>query len=32
MLKYFIRGRIGWWILHVLAILLVVWLGHFVRF
>lgn len=22
----------GWWILHVLAILFIFWLGHFVRF
>jgi len=26
------RGRIGWWILHVAAIILVLALGHLVRF
>ena len=32
MLKNFVRGRVGWWILHVVAILFVLWLGHFIRF
>ncbi len=32
MLKYFTRGKLGWWILHVVVILLVLWLGHFVQF
>ena len=32
MLKNFSRGQIGWWVLHVVAIALVLWLGHFVRF
>jgi hypothetical protein len=32
MLKYFIRGRKGWWILHVLAISFMFWLGHTIRF
>jgi len=26
------RGRIGWWILHVAAIALVFYLGHLIRF
>jgi hypothetical protein len=26
------RGRIGWWILHVAAIAFVLFLGHAVRF
>jgi hypothetical protein len=32
MLKYFVRGRTGWWILHVVMIGFILWLGHFVRF
>lgn len=32
MLKHFIRGKLGWWILHVVMILIVLWLGHFVQF
>jgi hypothetical protein len=30
--KHFMRGRIGWWILHAAAIAFVLFLGHFVRF
>jgi hypothetical protein len=32
MLKYFVRGRIGWWILHIVVVPFFFWLGHFVRF
>jgi len=32
MLKHFVRGKTGWWILHLVAVALVVWLGHFIRF
>ncbi len=32
MLKHFMRGKLGWWILHVVVILIVLWLGHFVQF
>ncbi len=32
MLKQFIRGRKGWWILHVLAIVFALALGRFVSF
>jgi len=32
MLKHFIRGRLGWLILHVVVILLFLWLGYFVQF
>jgi hypothetical protein len=31
-MKYFIRFRIGWWILHIAAVLLLFYLGHLVRF
>lgn len=31
-MKHFMRGRIGWWILHVAAIALLFTLGHFARF
>jgi hypothetical protein len=31
-MKHFIRGRVGWWILHVLAASFLLWLGHAVRF
>jgi hypothetical protein len=31
-MKYFVRGRIGWWILHVSAIVLIFILGHAARF
>jgi hypothetical protein len=31
-MKYFMRGRIGWAILHVVAIAFVLYLGHLVRF
>jgi hypothetical protein len=30
--KYFIRGRPGWLILHASAIMFFLWLGHFVHF
>jgi hypothetical protein len=32
MLKHLIRFRIGWWILHIVAISIVFWLGHLVNF
>ena len=32
MSKHFIRGKLGWWILHVVVILIVLWLGHFIKF
>lgn len=32
MVKHFIRGRLGWWILHLLAIALFLWLGYFIKF
>ena len=31
-MKHLIRGRIGWWILHVCAIALVLALASFVKF
>lgn len=31
-MKYFVRGRPGWWILHIGAILLLLWIGHLVGF
>jgi hypothetical protein len=30
--RHFMRGRVGWWILHVAAIALVFLLGRFVSF
>jgi len=32
MLKYIIRWRVGWWILHILVIGLTLYLGHLIRF
>ena len=28
MLKYFLAGKPGWWVLHVVAVILVFYLGH----
>ena len=28
MLKYFFAGKPGWWILHVMAVIVVFYLGH----
>ncbi len=32
MLKYFMRYKPGWWILHILAVGFTFYLGHMVRF
>lgn len=32
MLKYFIRWRPGWWILHLVVIILILWLGKSIQF
>lgn len=32
MLKHFMRFKLGWWILHIIAIGLTFYLGHMVRF
>jgi len=32
MLKYFMRYKLGWWVLHVVAIGLTFYLGHMVNF
>jgi hypothetical protein len=28
----FFLGKRGWWVLHVLAVAFMFWLGHFMRF
>jgi hypothetical protein len=30
--KYFVRGRPGWLILHAVAVVFFLWMGHFVHF
>ena len=30
-MRYLIRFRAGWWIVHVAAILFVLWLGHVIE-
>jgi hypothetical protein len=32
MLKHFMKGTPGWWLLHLVAILLTLWLGSVTRF
>ncbi len=32
MLKHFVRGRLGWILLHITVILLMLLLGHFITF
>jgi len=32
MLKYFMRYKPGWWILHVIAVVLTFYLGHIITF
>ena len=32
MLRHFIRGTPGWWVLHLVAILLTLWLGAMTGF
>lgn len=32
MLKYFMRYKAGWWILHIIAITLTFYLGNIVKF
>lgn len=32
MLRHFMRFKLGWWILHIIAISLTFYLGHMVRF
>lgn len=32
MIKYFMKFKIGWWILHVIAIAGTFYLGHMVKF
>lgn len=32
MLKYIMRYKPGWWILHILAVLVTFYLGHHLRF
>ena len=32
MLKYFIRWRPGWWILHIIFVVLVLWMGKMIQF
>jgi hypothetical protein len=32
MLRHFMLFERGWWILHIVAITFMFWLGHFVRF
>jgi len=31
-MKYFLMFKPGWWILHIVAIAFMFWLGHIVRF
>lgn len=32
MLRHFMKGTLGWWILHLIAISLTLWLGALTRF
>lgn len=32
MLKYFMKFKLGWWILHIIAVAGTFYLGHMVRF
>ena len=32
MIQYFMRFRLGWWILHIVAIGFTLYLGHIVNF
>lgn len=32
MLRYFMKFKIGWWILHAVAIILTAWLGYVTEF
>lgn len=32
MIKYFIRWRVGWWLLHIIMILLILGLGATINF
>jgi hypothetical protein len=32
MLRHFMKGTPGWWLLHLVAILLTFWLGSITRF
>ena len=32
MLKYFMRYKPGWWVLHIAAVLLTFYLGHMMTF
>jgi hypothetical protein len=32
MLKYFMRYKTGWWILHIIAIGFTLYMGHIVKF
>ncbi len=32
MLRYFMRYRLGWWLLHLAVIALTLWLGAITRF
>ena len=32
MLKYFMRYKPGWWVLHIIVVLLTLYLGHMMTF
>jgi hypothetical protein len=32
MIKHFVRWRTGWWILHLLVVIMLLWLGYQVQF